>query len=218
MSTNNTVRELTPQEKLYEYLGVDSIEPFVASTAIGYEKGREYSSDDPCVGRTSQGSVTYHAITKYLRNHLLREYGWSPETYKNLEYTLSPDKRNAIAVSHAYFRDGKIRTAGKKGFLTKSAVKNNEHQLCLNFPDLPTPGESRVGIKSAVLWYLLHDMDRRTGIIQLQLAVPIAFENDEPSKWDSERIVFFDSFNINEIIIDNGMEGDNEIPIRLERL
>jgi hypothetical protein len=111
-----------------------------------------------------------------------------------------------------------VRTAGKKGFITKSAVQRNERQLRLNFPDFPTPSESKVGLKNAILWYLLHDMDRKTSIIQLQLAVPIAFENDEPSQWDLDRVIFFDSFNLNEISIDSGMESDDEIPIKPERL
>ncbi len=218
MNTNNTATERTAQDKLDEYLGIDNIEPFVISTAIGYEKGLEYNSNDPCAGRTSQGTITYHAITKYLRSYLLREYDWKPKSHKNLEYSLSPDRSNAIAVSHAYFQEGKVRTAGKKGLITRRAVQCNERQLCLNFPDLPTPSESKVGLKDAILWYLLHDMDRKTGIIQLQLAVPIAFENDEPSQWDHDRVVFFDSFKLNEISIDSVPEDDDETPIKLERL
>jgi hypothetical protein len=101
MDINNVA---VAQNKLDEYLGIGSAEPFVLSAAIGYEKGLEYPSNDPCAGRTSQGSVTYHAITTYLRRHLLSEFGWEPKSYKNLEYSLSPDGKNAITVSHAYFQ------------------------------------------------------------------------------------------------------------------
>ncbi len=193
--------EKTCHEKMLHYFGFGP-EPIIESIKAGYAKYRSYRA--ACYPKTAAGQMAYIETTGMLRTVLPAEYGYITESVNNHERAVSSDKTIAIVVNHADFTGEGVRTKGKKGMMSLAAIKENAKQLSL-FPGFTSSGAPAIE-SGQILWFLLHDFDESTGIIQMRLAVPIGTVNGKPSTWDPERVIDFDPIHIDEVSVTSAQE------------
>lgn len=217
----NQVPATSSNEKLVYFLGLTP-EPFEYAIEEGYKRRNDFVA--PLYPKTAPGLITYIEMTRALREFLVSQFDWKISSERNLEKVVSPDRKHAIVVAHADFREDKARTAGKKGYMAVNAIRNNERQLSL-FSDFLPDGRAladAVEDTDTLLWYFLHDLDVKRELIHYRLAVPMKMEDGIVCEWDEERTIYFESHKLaGTSVLDpiDGMDDDdtNEYDVAVTR-
>jgi len=185
----NTAQKITTDqvsaEEVLHGLGLDI--PLLTEAILkGQAKRNEATPNHPA---NTGGTYFYHETVRAVRDRLV-PMGWKRERVGNLELTLSPCRKIALAVSGGDHNTGMPDkdpcTRNPKGSQTRRVVSHNEHQYTFDFePDFAVPDEVKSGTHyDYEVWWLLSFLDKALKQIRSELSLPIGMnEMNRISKW-----------------------------------
>lgn len=157
-----------------------------------------YLTATPYHATNAAGTYLYHAAVHAMRE-LLVPTGWE-FAEESLAFTFNSDRAIALAVSSGNIHAGDPTQIPSfkypKGPTTLAAVAGNARQLGL-FDDVPgftdyatALASKRVAFDTFQIWWLLHHVDLRKGVLRAELSLPVRIgTRSETNQWESRIIL-----------------------------